>query len=134
MKKTPKTATKTVSTPVAVENTDTKPLTNAVDKLALDKLEAAFKAALREPAAIIAEIRARKLYEPKFASFTDYAAKRLKIQVPVVWNAVWAEAQKLNGNGDNKSAAKPAKPAVKKAAQPAKKAATPKVEEAIAEV
>jgi hypothetical protein len=91
--------TKKVATAAATTTVVTPPVTTeaVTDNTAtLNRLEAQFKQSLNEPAAIIAEIRARKLYEPKYASFSDYAAKRLKIQVPVVWNAVWAAAQKLN--------------------------------------
>jgi hypothetical protein len=94
-----KPATKTVSTPTAVENN------------ALTELEAAFEVAYKATGAIWAQIRVSKLYAPAFGSFADYCNKRWRNRSKVLWKSVLDEAMK--------GAEKPAKAPKKAAAAPA---------------
>jgi hypothetical protein len=77
-----KPATKTVSTPTAVENN------------ALTELEAAFEVAYKATGAIWAQIRVSKLYAPAFGSFADYCNKRWRNRSKVLWKSVYDEAVK----------------------------------------
>jgi hypothetical protein len=78
-------ATKTVSTPTAVENNNAQQLAD---------LETAFEKSYKETAALWAQIRVQKLYAPAFGSFAEYCSKRWRTATKVLWKSVFAEATK----------------------------------------
>jgi hypothetical protein len=114
-------ATATVTAPAAaVNNHETKPATGH----SLETLEAAFEQAYTEAGAILAQIRARKLYAPKFETFAEYAQKRWQVNVPMLWKKVWGAAQKAVAKEAKTEAKAEAKTEAKAKPAAAKKAAT----------